>query len=59
VSKILERQKAYVIDYPVATEFAEKQEEIFWTSTEIEMEKDLQDLHNSLQKQSCMVLSLY
>jgi len=48
VSKILERQKAYVIDYPVATEFAEKQEEIFWTSTEIEMEKDLQDLHNSL-----------
>lgn len=46
--RILEERKEYVIEYPIAVEFAEEQNKIFWTDTEIEMEKDLQDLHNRL-----------
>ena len=46
--KLLTPKETYTIDYPEAVEFVEKQEDIFWTSREIEMEKDLHDLHNSL-----------
>lgn len=46
--KILEEQKAYIIDYPASVELAETQNDVFWTDREIEMEKDLQDLHNNL-----------
>lgn len=45
---ITDEQKSYVIKYPQAVEFCEQQESIFWTATEIEMEKDLHDLHNSM-----------
>ena len=45
---ITDKQEAYVIAYPQAEQFAEMQEDIFWTSKEIGMDKDLHDLHNSL-----------
>ena len=37
-------KEAYTFDYPQAIEFAETQEEIFWTANEINVEKDLQDM---------------
>lgn len=49
--RILEKKTTYTIDYPAAIEFAEQQEDIFWMAGEIEMEKDLHDLHNSLTEQ--------
>jgi len=45
---ITDKQTAYVIEYPQAVEYAEAQEHIAWTATEIEMDKDLHDLHNSV-----------
>lgn len=42
--KILQPQEAYVIEYPEAVEAAEEQQHIFWTATEIEVEKDLHDM---------------
>lgn len=45
---ITDKQEAYVIAYPQAEQFAELQEDIFWTAKEIGMEKDLHDLHNNL-----------
>ena len=45
---LLDKQDAYVIEYPQAVEFAEAQEHIAWTATEIAMDKDLHDLHNSV-----------
>jgi ribonucleotide reductase beta subunit family protein with ferritin-like domain len=45
---ITDKQEAYVIAYPQAEQFAEMQEDIFWTSKEIGMDKDLHDLHNNL-----------
>ena len=45
---ITDKQEAYVIAYPQAEQFAEMQEDIFWTAKEIGMDKDLHDLHNNL-----------
>lgn len=45
---ITDKQEAYVIAYPQAEQFAELQEDIFWTAKEIGMDKDLHDLHNNL-----------
>lgn len=37
-------QTAYIVEYPEAIEFAEKQQSIFWTANEIQVEKDVQDI---------------
>lgn len=37
-------KEAYTFDYPQAIAFAETQESIFWTATEINVEKDIQDI---------------
>lgn len=37
-------KEAYTFDYPQAVEFAEVQEEVFWTANEISVEKDIQDM---------------
>jgi ribonucleotide reductase beta subunit family protein with ferritin-like domain len=42
--RLLEPKDTYTIDYPVAIEFARKQQEIMWFDFEVEVEKDLHDL---------------
>lgn len=42
--KLLTPTSSYVTHYPEAIKFAETQEQIFWTSGEIAVEKDIQDL---------------
>lgn len=42
--KLTDKQSAYVLEYPVAVEFAKKQNDIFWTAEEIAVEKDVQDI---------------
>ncbi len=42
--KILQRQDAYVFEYPIAIEYADKQNSVFWTHDEIKLEKDIQDI---------------
>jgi ribonucleoside-diphosphate reductase beta chain len=37
-------KEAYTFDYPQAIEFAEAQEEVFWTANEIDVDKDIQDM---------------
>jgi ribonucleoside-diphosphate reductase beta chain len=37
-------KEAYTFDYPAAIEFAETQEEVFWTANEIDVDKDIQDM---------------
>jgi len=37
-------KEAYTFDYPQAIEFAEVQEEVFWTANEIDVDKDIQDM---------------
>ena len=37
-------KEAYTFDYPMAIEFAEAQEDVFWTAREIEVSKDIQDM---------------
>jgi len=44
VIKLLEPTKSYVTHYPDAISFCEKAEGIFWTSKEIDVEKDKQDM---------------
>lgn len=44
VPKILLEKQEYIVEYPQALEFCRKQEEKFWTSDEIDVEKDIQDL---------------
>lgn len=34
----------YTIDYPIAVELAEKQQDVYWTAKEIKVEKDAQDI---------------
>ena len=48
MSRLLEEKTTYTVDYPKAIEFCERQESIFWTSGEIEMNKDIHDLKNNL-----------
>src|ERR1700754_6067 len=42
--RLLEHTKSYVTHYPDAIKFCEQQEGIFWTSGEINVEKDKQDM---------------
>lgn len=42
---ILANNNNFVTEYKQAEEFAEQQEDVFWTAREIEMAKDLQSLH--------------
>lgn len=42
---ILINNNNFVTEYKQAEEFAEQQEDVFWTAREIEMAKDLQSLH--------------
>lgn len=44
MAQLNEKKVSYTIDYPVAIELAEKQESIFWTAKEINVEKDIQDI---------------
>lgn len=46
--RILEPKSTYTTDYPAVLELCEMQEDVFWTAKEIEMEKDLHDLHTNL-----------
>jgi ribonucleoside-diphosphate reductase beta chain len=46
--QLLEEKTTYTIDYPQAIAYAEAQQDIFWTSTEIDMEKDLHGLKTDL-----------
>ena len=47
-ANILKNHKVYTFDYPQAISFAEQQADIFWTDTEIALEKDLHDLKTVL-----------
>lgn len=42
--RIMTKKDTYTFDYPQALEFEEKQQKILWTASEIEVEKDVQDL---------------
>lgn len=42
-TRIRQAKEAYVFDYPIFDELAEKQRSIFWTATEIGVENDKQD----------------
>lgn len=42
--RILTKKDTYTFDYPQALEFEEQQQKILWTASEIEIEKDVQDL---------------
>lgn len=46
--RLLTKKEEYTIDYPQAVEFATQQMDIFWTPTEIELEKDLHELRTGL-----------
>jgi len=45
--QLLTPKSTYTIDYPIAIEFAETQNDILWTAKEIKVEKDLQDLRTN------------
>ena len=47
-TKLLEKKTTYTVDYPKAIDYCEQQESIFWTATEIEMNKDIHDLKTNL-----------
>lgn len=42
--RIMTKKDTYTFDYPFALEYEEKQQKILWTASEIEVEKDVQDL---------------
>ena len=46
--QILTPKPTYTYDYPQALEYTEKQQSIFWTADEIDMNKDIHDLKNNL-----------
>lgn len=48
--RLLTPKNTYTIDYPVAIEFARKQQEIMWFDFEIEVEKDLHDLKTNFNE---------
>ena len=47
-AQILKPKSTYTYDYPQALAYTEKQQSIFWTADEIEMEKDIHDLKTNL-----------
>jgi ribonucleoside-diphosphate reductase beta chain len=44
VPQLLTPKSTYTIDYPQAVEFADKQNSIFWLHSEIDIQKDIQDI---------------
>jgi ribonucleotide reductase beta subunit family protein with ferritin-like domain len=42
--RLLQPKSTYTIDYPFAIELADKQNSVFWTHSEIELSKDIQDI---------------
>lgn len=44
VPRIKTKKSEYTIDYPEAIAFAEQQNSIFWTDSEIKVDKDVQDI---------------
>lgn len=48
---LLDRAGSFVTEYPMAVQFAEAQEDVFWTAREIAMEKDMQSLHTEMTEQ--------
>lgn len=42
--RIMTKKSTYTFDYPQAIEFAESQRAVFWEPTEIQVEKDVQDM---------------
>ena len=48
--RLLTPKDTYTIDYPVAIEFARKQQEIMWFDFEIEVEKDIHDLKTNFNE---------
>lgn len=42
--RILTKKDTYTFDYPEVLEFEEQQQKILWTASEIDVEKDVQDL---------------
>ena len=41
-------KETYVVEYPEAVEFAEKQQSIFWPAFEIKVDKDVHDIKTNL-----------
>lgn len=50
IPKILLKKEEYIVEYPEVLEFCKKQEEKFWTSDEINIQKDIQDLRVNLSE---------
>jgi ribonucleotide reductase beta subunit family protein with ferritin-like domain len=48
--RLLTPKETYTVDYPVAIEFARKQQEIMWFDFEIEVEKDLHDIRTNFNE---------
>ena len=46
--QILTPKSTYTYDYPQALSYTERQQSIFWTADEIEMDKDIHDLKTNL-----------
>lgn len=44
IPRIKQPKEAYIFDYAAPAEFVEKQNSVFWTAGEIEVEKDKQDM---------------
>lgn len=43
-ARLLQPKDIYTFDYPEAIEFADKQNSIFWTHSELDLNKDVQDI---------------
>lgn len=43
-ARLLQTKEVYTFDYPQAIEFADKQNSIFWVHSELDLEKDIQDI---------------
>lgn len=57
--RLLQRKTEYTVEYPEALAYAKAQNEIFWLDTEIQVEKDIQDLRiNMSQAESHAVLTV-
>lgn len=42
--RLLTKKDTYTVDYPEAVSFAERQNSIYWTDSEIDVSKDIQDI---------------
>lgn len=48
--RLLQEKEAYIFDYKEAVEFADTQNDVFWTHKEIDVEKDVQDIMVNLSE---------